>query len=249
MVVFAGVDYAALLAQAEEEADVIVWDGGNNDLPFFAPDLHVVVVDPLRPGHELLYHPGEANLRMADVIVVNKVDSADHGAVGQVVANAASVNPVAEILWAASPVTLDPGPSLVGRRVLVVEDGPTITHGGMPYGAGTVAARQAGAASIVDPRQSAVRSILATYERYPQIGDVLPAMGYSDDQLRDLEETVDAADCDVVVTGTPIDLGRLIAIRHPIRHARYELVEVGGAKLPGLLQPIVEQARGGAAAG
>jgi predicted GTPase len=244
MVVFAGVDYAAVLAQAEHEGDVIVWDGGNNDLPFFAPDLHIVVADPLRAGHELLYHPGEANLRMADVVIVNKVDSADHSAVGRVVANATAVNPTAEILWTASPVTLDAGPSLVGQRVLVVEDGPTVTHGGMPYGAGTVAAWQAGATTFVDPRQWAVRSIAAVYEQYPTIGQVLPAMGYSDDQLRDLAETIDASACDVVVTGTPIDLARLVPTRHPIRHARYELLEVGGTKLPGLLQPIVERARG-----
>jgi predicted GTPase len=249
MVMYAGVDYADILARAQQEADVLVWDGGNNDFPFYAPDLHIVVADPLRPGHELSYHPGETNLRLAHVVVVNKVDSADHEAVGRVVANVESVNPTATIVFAASPVSLDPGPSLVGKRVLVVEDGPTITHGGMPYGAGTVAARQAGATTFVDPRPWAVRSIVATYEKYPAIGTVLPAMGYSDEQLHDLERTIDETACDVVVTGTPIDLGRLITTRHPIRHARYELREVGQPTLAELLQPVVERARRPALAG
>jgi predicted GTPase len=243
MVMYAGVDYGEILARAQGEADVLVWDGGNNDFPFFAPDLHVVVVDPLRAGQELLYHPGETNVRMADVIVVNKVDSADHEAVGRVVADVVSVNPMARIVWAASPVSLEPGPPLVGQRVLVVEDGPTITHGGMPYGAGTVAARQAGATTFVDPRPWAVRSLAATYDRYPGIGAVLPAMGYSDEQLRDLEQTIEETSCDVVVTGTPVDLGRLITTRHPIRHARYELRESGGPSLAELLRPIVDRAR------
>jgi len=243
MVMYAGVDYAAILEQAEAEADVVIWDGGNNDYPFVVPDLHVTVVDPLRPGHELTYHPGETNVRMADVVVVNKVDSASHDAVTTVVANVTSVNPSATVVYAASPVELGPGPSLAGARVLVVEDGPTITHGGMPYGAGTVAARQAGAMAFVDPRPWAVGSIAKTYERYPAIGAVLPAMGYSPQQLRELEQTIDEAAVDVVVTGTPIDLGRLVRTRHPIRHARYELREPGSPALPGLLRPVVEQAR------
>jgi predicted GTPase len=243
MVMYAGVDYAAILGQAESEADVIVWDGGNNDFPFVAPDLHLTVVDPLRPGHELTYHPGETNVRMADVVVVNKVDSASHDAVTEVVGNVVSVNPGATIVYAASPVELDPGPSLAGARVLVVEDGPTITHGGMPYGAGTVAARQAGAMAFVDPRPWAVGSIASTYERYPAIGAVLPAMGYSEEQLRELEQTIDEAAVDVVVTGTPIDLGRLVRTRHPIRHARYELREIGAPALARLLAPVVEAAR------
>ncbi len=243
MVMYSGVDYAAILAEAEQEADVIVWDGGNNDFPFVAPDLHVTVVDPLRAGHELTYHPGETNVRMADVVVVNKVDNATHDAVTRVVANVTSVNPMATIVYAASPVTLDPGPSLAGLRVLVVEDGPTITHGGMPYGAGTVAAREAGAMTFVDPRPWAAGSIAATFEEYPSIGPVLPAMGYSDEQLADLEQTIDEAAVDVVVSGTPIDLGRLIRTRHPIRHARYGLREVGAPMLRELLGPVVERAR------
>jgi predicted GTPase len=243
MVMYAGVDYAEILARAQDEADVVVWDGGNNDYPFFAPDLHVVVVDPLRPGHELLYHPGETNVRMADIVVVNKVDSADPEAVARVVANVTSINPTAEILRASSPVTLDPGPPIDGLRALVVEDGPTVTHGGMPFGAGTVAARRAGAATLVDPRPWAVGSIAATYRAYPGIGAVLPAMGYSSEQLADLAETIDRAECDVVVTGTPIALERLIRIRRPVRHASYELRQTGGRPLAALLESIVARAR------
>ena len=176
MVMYAGVDYADVLRQAESEADVIIWDGGNNDFPFYRPDLMITVADPLRPGHELAYHPGETNLRIADVVVINKIDSADPGAVEQVIANVRTVNPGATIVMAESPVTLSPGPSLAGRRVLVIEDGPTITHGGMPFGAGTVAARRAGVADFVDPRPFAVGSIVDTYAKYPAIGSVLPAM-------------------------------------------------------------------------
>jgi predicted GTPase len=242
MVMYAGVDYAAILEQAQAEADVVIWDGGNNDLPFFRPDLHLVVVDPLRAGHELTYHPGEANLRMADVVVVNKVDSADAESVERVIADVEAVNDRATIVLAQSPVTLGDGPSLQGKRVLVVEDGPTITHGGMPFGAGTVAARQAGAARRVDPRPFAVGSLAATFAAYPHIGPVLPAMGYGDEQLRELEATIDAVDCDVVVTGTPIDLGRLISTRHPIRHVTYELEELGEPTLVDVLSPIVQRA-------
>ncbi|HET9544290.1 MAG TPA: GTP-binding protein, partial [Gaiellaceae bacterium] len=208
MIMYAGVDYGEILAAAQAEADVVVWDGGNNDFPFFRPDLFITVVDPLRPGHELRYHPGEANVRMADVVVVNKVDSAEEAAVGQVVGNVLAINPAATIVLAESPVTLGDGPSLEGKRVLVVEDGPTITHGGRPYGAGTVAAKAAGAAELVDPRPFAVGSIAETFERYPEIGAVLPAMGYGDEQLAELAATIDAADCDVVVTGTPMNLTR-----------------------------------------
>lgn len=245
MVMYAGVDYGAILRQAEEEADVVVWDGGNNDFPFFAPDLLIVVADALRPGHELLYHPGETNVRMADVVVINKVDSAEAHKVEQVLANVESVNPLAEVIFAKSPTTLDAGPSLRGAHVLVVDDGPTLTHGGMPFGAGLVAARNAGAGTIVDPRPFAVGSIKELYASWPQLTDVLPAMGYSDDQLSELEATINAADCDVVVTGTPIDLGRLINSRHPIRHVRYELEEVGSPTLADVLRPIVTRARGG----
>ena len=227
IVVYAGVDYADVLAQAQQEADVIVWDGGNNDFPFYEPDLLITVTDPLRAGHELGYHPGETNLRMADVVVVNKIDSADPKDVERVLSDIAAVNPRAKVIRAESPVTLDAGEPLRGRRVLVVEDGPTLTHGGMTFGAGTVAALQAGAAEIVDPRPFAVGSIRDTFTKFPLIGSVLPAMGYGDEQLRDLEATIDAVECDVVVTGTPFDLGRLIRTRHPLRHARYEIREIG----------------------
>ena len=241
MVMYAGVDYEAILRQAEQEADVVIWDGGNNDFPFFAPDLLIVVADALRPGHELLYHPGEMNLRMADVVVINKVDSAEALNVEQVLANAELVNPTATVIFAKSPPTLDAGPDLHGKLVLVVDDGPTLTHGEMPFGAGLVAARAAGAAKIVDPRPYAVGSIAETFSKWPQLSNVLPAMGYSEEQLTELEATVNATDCDVVVTGTPIDLGRLIESRHPIRHARYELEEIGTPTLSDVLQPLVAQ--------
>jgi predicted GTPase len=237
MVMYAGVDYAAILQQAATEADVIVWDGGNNDLPFLRPDLHIVVVDPLRAGHELRYHPGETNLRMADVVVVNKVDVADLADVQAVVRNVDAVNPDATIIEAASPVTLEDGPSLETARVLVVEDGPTITHGGMPFGAGTIAAREAGATCFVDPRDSAVGSIVDTYAAYPDIGPVLPAMGYGLAQIADLEATIRDAACDVVVAGTPIDLRRIVDVGHPIRHASYTLQEVGPVTLRDVLAP------------
>jgi predicted GTPase len=240
MVMYAGVDYGDILAQAQEEADVVIWDGGNNDFPFFRPDFLVTVVDPLRPGHELRYHPGETNVRMADLVVVNKVDTAVPQAVADVIRNVRSVNAAAQIVQAASPVTLDPGPPLAGKRVLVVEDGPTITHGEMPWGAGTVAAREAGAAELVDPRPFAVGSIAATFEKFPAIGPVLPAMGYGDEQLRELEQTIDAAECDVVVTGTPMDLGRLVTVRHPIRHARYAYADHGEPTLGEALETFVE---------
>jgi predicted GTPase len=243
MAMYAGVDYEAILRRAEAEADVVVWDGGNNDFPFFAPDLMIVVVDALRPGHELLYHPGEANLRMADVVVINKVDSAEAHNVEQVLANIEAANPTASVVFAASPPTLEPGPGLLDKLVLVVEDGPTLTHGEMPFGAGLVAARTAGAAKIVDPRPFAVGSIADVFANWPQLTNVLPAMGYSDEQLHELETTINAADCDLVVTGTPIDLGRLIRSRHPIRHVRYELAEVGSPTVRDVLQPIVAEAK------
>ena len=237
MIVYAGVDYQAILHHAEEEADIVIWDGGNNDFPFYAPDIYITVVDPLRPGHELRYHPGETNLRLADVVVVNKVDVADIGSVGEVIANIEAVNPRARIVRAASPVVLEDGPSIVGARVLVVDDGPTLTHGGMPFGAGTVAARQGGALELVDPRPFAVGTIADVLAKYPEV-DSLPAMGYSPDQLAELETTINAASCDVVITGTPIDLGRLIHSTHPIRHARYELQELGSPTLEQVLAPL-----------
>jgi predicted GTPase len=229
MVMYAGVDYAEILARAEQEADVVIWDGGNNDLPFFRPDVHITVVDPLRPGHELAYHPGEANVRMADIIVINKVDVASQSAVEEITTNLDRLNPAAIVITAASPTTLEEGPSLRGKRVLVVEDGPTITHGGMPFGAGTVAAREAGAAQLVDPRPYAVGSIAETFRSYPRIGSVLPAMGYGLAQIAELEATIRAVPCDVVVTGTPLQLGRLLDAGRPIRHVSYELQEIGSS--------------------
>jgi predicted GTPase len=243
MVMYAGVDYEQILRRAEAEADVVVWDGGNNDFPFFRPNLLITVVDPLRPGHELAYHPGEANVRMADVVVVNKMDSATGEDAATVVRNVLSVNPDAVIVKAASPVTLDPGPPLAGKRVLVVEDGPTITHGEMPYGAGTVAANQAGATDLVDPRPFAVGSIAETFRKYPGIGTVLPAMGYGEEQLAELEATINAADCDAVVTGTPMDLARLISIRHPVRHATYGLADYGRPTLADALEGFLAEHR------
>jgi predicted GTPase len=242
MVMYAGVDYEAILRAAEQEADVVVWDGGNNDLPFYKPDLLIVVADPLRPGHELRYHPGETNLRMADVVVINKVDSAAPQDVEAVLRNVQDVNPLATVVFASSPPVLDPGPDLRGKTVLVVDDGPTLTHGEMPFGAGLVAAREAGAAKIADPRPHAVGSLRNVFERWPQLTDVLPAMGYSDEQLRELEQTINAVDCDVVVSGTPIDLGRLIESRHPIRHVRYELEELGQPTIADVLAPVVAKA-------
>jgi predicted GTPase len=226
-VVYAGVDYAAILKEVEREADVILWDGGNNDLPFYRPDLHVVVADPLRLGNELTYHPGEANLRMADVAVINKIDAADLHAAQELRDHIRAANPRAVIVEAASPVTADRSDLIAGRRVLVIEDGPTVTHGEMRFGAGTVIARKAGAAEIVDPRAFAVGTMAETYQAYPAIGALLPAMGYSDEQVRDLEATVDRVPCDVVVIGTPIDLARLVRIRKPVVRARYELQEIG----------------------
>jgi predicted GTPase len=243
MVMYAGVDYEGILRAAESEADVIVWDGGNNDFPFVRPDLMITVVDPLRPGHESAYHPGEATLRMADVVVVNKVDSATAEDVEAVVAAAARMAPGAVVIRAESPVTLEGDGSLAGQRVLVVEDGPTLTHGGMPFGAGTVAARAAGATEIVDPRPYAVGSIADTYLQYPSTGTVLPAMGYGDGQLADLAETIRRAPVDVVVSGTPMDLGRLIEVGHPIRRASYVLREVGAPTLADVLAPHLDRWR------
>lgn len=248
LLVWAGVDYEEILRAAEAESDAIVWDGGNNDFSFFRPDLLITVLDPLRPGHELEYHPGEVNLRMADVVVVNKVDVADPADVELTVRNVHDVNPGAEIVRTASPVTLGPGPDVAGRSVLVIEDGPTLTHGGMPYGAGTVAARQAAVGKIVDPRPFAVGSIAETLRKYPLVGPVLPAMGYGDEQIADLEATVRAVPCDVVITGTPINLSRIIDVGKPVRHASYHSVEVAGPSLAGLLEGVVEKALAGRAA-
>lgn len=240
-VMYAGVDYAEILTRAQAEADVVLWDGGNNDTPFFRPDVHITVADALRPGHEIGYYPGETNMRMADVVVINKVEVADPGDVATVEANIAAANPGATVVKAASPLTLGEGPDLAGKRVLVVEDGPTLTHGGMAFGAGTVAARDAGAAELVDPRSVAVGSIAATYERYPHMGALLPAMGYGDEQVAELMATIRAVDCDVVVTGTPMDLGRLGDMGHPTRHVTYELAEIGEPSLADVLGPHIER--------
>lgn len=226
-VVYAGTDYAAILKEVEADADMILWDGGNNDLPFYRPDLHIVVADPLRLGNELTYYPGEVNLRMANVVVINKIDSADLRATQELRDHIRTANPRALIVEAASPVTADRPEEVTGRKVLVVEDGPTVTHGEMRFGAGTVIAQKFGAAEIVDPRAFAVGSIAETYRTYPVIGRLLPAMGYSNQQVRDLEATIERVPCDVVVVGTPIDLSRLVTIRKPVVRARYELQEIG----------------------
>lgn len=222
-VVFAGVDYERILHEAEKEADVILWDGGNNDLSFYKPNLYVVVADPHRPGHEVGYYPGETNTRMADVVVINKVGTAKPEDVQTVERNVRRVNPKARILLAKSPVTVDDPSAIKGKRVLVVEDGPTLTHGEMTYGAGHIAARHHGAAEIVDPRPFAVGSIRTTFEKYPHVTEVLPAMGYGSKQMSELEQTINAAACDLVLIGTPIDLGSLLEINKPSQRVRYEL--------------------------
>lgn len=230
-VVYAGVDYAAILAEAEKEADVILWDGGNNDTPFYRPDLHITVADALRPGHELDYFPGRTNFEMADLILINKCDSAEEEAIAQVEKNASQLNPDARVIRAESPVSISDPEAVKGKRVLVVEDGPTLTHGGMKIGAGVVAAKKWGAAEIIDPRPFAVGEIAQTYEAYPNTGSILPAMGYGDQQMKDLAETINKADCDVVVVGTPIDLGRVIEIEKPHVRVTYELAEETNAQL------------------
>lgn len=239
-VVYAGVDYARILRAAEREADVVLWDGGNNDLPFYAPDLHIVVADPLRAGDESRYHPGEANVRMADLIVVNKCDSATPEAIAATEAGCRALNTRAVIVRADSPVTLDDPDVVRGKRVVVVEDGPTVTHGSMSYGAGVVASRAAEVAEIVDPSPVAVGSLADTYRRYPHAVGVLPAMGYGESQIRDLAATIEATDCDAVVSGTPIDLRRALRVSRPIVRARYEVRE----REPGLLQRAVLAAAG-----
>ncbi len=242
-VVYAGVDYAAVLEAAEAEAEVILWDGGNNDWPFFVPNLFVVVADPLRPGHELRYHPGETNLRLADVVVINKVDSAEPAAVRQVRASIGRVNPRAAIVEARSAIHLER--PIAGLRVAVVEDGPTLTHGEMTYGAGIVAARRFGASEIVDPRPYAVGSIAETLAAYARLERLVPAMGYGEAQIRDLERTLDAMPVDVVLSASPIDLGRLLRLRHPVVRVRYELEEVSGPPLASFIEPILTATRGG----
>jgi predicted GTPase len=235
IVVYAGVDYGKILQKAQAEADIIVWDGGNNDTPFYRPDIHIVLFDPHRPGHELRYYPGETNMRMADIAVINKVDSAHASQVEQVRGNIATYNPQAQIILATSPVLVSEPERISGRRVLVVEDGPTLTHGEMPFGAGSIAARAFGAKEIVDPRPFAAGSIRSTYHAYPHIGFVLPAMGYSPGQIADLEETINSSDCDLVLFATPIQLTRILSINKPAMRVRYEYEDYGSPTLQEVL--------------
>ncbi|MDD8030521.1 MAG: cyclic 2,3-diphosphoglycerate synthase [Acidobacteriota bacterium] len=236
IVVYAGVDYGAILKQAEKEADIILWDGGNNDFSFYKSDLEIVVVDPHRAGHELRYHPGETNFRRADVLVVNKIDTADPEKVKLVMDNIKKVNPRAKIIKANSPIFVDDGSEIRGKRVLVIEDGPTLTHGGMAYGAGIVAAKKYQAAEIIDPRSNAVGSIKKTFAKYNHLDKVLPAMGYGEKQMKELAATINKIDCDLVVSATPIDLNRVIKINKPMLRVRYELEEVGTPNLKTVLK-------------
>lgn len=239
-IVFAGVDYEAILRQAEKEADVILWDGGNNDFSFYRADIYITVADPHRPGHEMRYHPGETNLRLADVVVINKIDTARPEHVDQVRTSIAAVNPRAVVIEGASPVTITgDGTSLRGKKVLVVEDGPTLTHGEMAYGAGTIAARRFGAEPI-DPRPYAVGTIAATFKKYPHMGALLPAMGYGAEQTRELEETIAKTPCDVVVIGTPIDLRRVVKIDKPTVRVSYDLQEIGHPTIADILEPVLK---------
>lgn len=235
VIVFAGVDYEKIVRQAEQEVDIVLWDGGNNDFPFYISDFQIVVADPHRPGHESKYYPGETNALLADVFVINKVDTADPDNVIQLRENLRQLNPNAIQIEAASPLFVDDPDAIRGARVLVIEDGPTLTHGEMAYGAGYVAARRFGAAEIVDPRPFAVKSIAATYAKYPKTGPILPAMGYGEAQMRDLEATIDKADVDLVIVGTPIDLTRVIKIKKPYQRVRYDLQEIGQPTLQELL--------------
>lgn len=235
-IVYAGVDYEAILHEAEKEVDIIVWDGGNNDYSFYVSDLLIVVVDPHRAGHELLYYPGETNARLADVFVINKVDTANLEDVITVRNNLNKLNPTAAIIEGAIPMFVDNPEVIRGKRVLVVEDGPTHTHGDMPFGEGYITARRFGASEIVDPRPYAVGSIRETYEKHPAIGKILPAMGYGDKMIRDLEETINAADAELVISGTPIDLNRVVKINKPILRVHYELQEIGEPTLESILK-------------
>ena len=238
-IVYAGVDYEAIIRKAEQEADIILWDGGNNDMPFYKTDLLLVVADPHRSGHETQYYPGETNLRLADVVIINKIRTADPGNVEKLRSSILQVNPKATVVDAASPVTVEDPDVIAGKRVLVVEDGPTLTHGDMKYGAGVVAAKQCGAAGLVDPRPFAKGSIAETFDHYPDIGTLLPAMGYGDDQVRDLEDTINSADCEAVVIGTPIDLRRIVDIKHPSTRVTYELEEIGEHTLDDILSGFI----------
>jgi predicted GTPase len=235
-IIYAGVDYKAILDQAEKEADVILWDGGNNDTPFYTPDLSIVMADPLRVGNELSYYPSETNLRMADLVIINKVDSADPQSVFTLRENIRKVNKKAHIMEAASPVDAEQSELITGKRVLVIEDGPTLTHGEMKFGAGTVAARKFGASEIIDPRPYCTGEIQKTFESYPGIGILLPAMGYSDKQVKDLEETINKVPCDTVIIGTPINLKRIVKMNKPAVRVSYELEEIGSPDLSAILR-------------
>ena len=242
--IYAGVDYEKIIREAEKEGDVILWDGGNNDMPFYKPDLMITVVDPHRPGHENTYYPGQNNLLLADVVVINKIDSATPENVERVRRNVVKYNPKAIIIDGASPLTVD-NPSLIrGKRVLVVEDGPTLTHGEMKYGAGVVAAQKFGAEVLVDPRPWTVKSITDTFKKYPDIGTLLPAMGYGDDQVRDMEATINKCECDVVVIATPIDLSRIMKIKKPVVRVSYNLQEIGSPNIPEVLESFFKGASG-----
>ena len=243
IIVYAGVDYEKILREAETEADVIVWDGGNNDMSFYRPDLNIVLADPHRAGNELTYYPGESNLRMANVVIINKVDTADPQKVKQVRENIRAVNPNATVLEAASPITAENSEAVRGKRVLVIEDGPTVTHGGMPYGAGVVFAKKFGAAELVDPRPFAVGSIKEAYRKYTHLGAVLPALGYGEKQVAELKETIDRTPCDVVVIGTPIDLRRVMAINKPTVRVKYELKVLGPVSLEQILDEFIQRSR------
>ncbi|MBS7636605.1 GTPase [Candidatus Bathyarchaeota archaeon] len=239
VVVYAGVDYEKILREAEKEADIIVWDGGNNDIPFYKPDLHIVVADPHRAGHEVTYHPGEANLRMANVVIINKVDTADPKNVSLVKENIRRVNPEAIILEASSPITVDKPELIKGKRALVIEDGPTLTHGDMPYGAATILAKQLEASELADPRPYAVGTIKEAYEKYPHLGAVLPALGYGEKQIEELNETIMRTPCDVVVIGTPVDLRRVMEINKPTVRVKYELKVLGPLSLEQILEEFL----------
>jgi predicted GTPase len=243
IIVYAGVDYGKILEEAEKEADVIVWDGGNNDLPFYKPDLHIVVADPHRAGHEITYHPGEANLRMANIAIINKVDTADPKNVEKVKENVRWVNPNALVLDAASPITADKPELIKGKRALVIEDGPTITHGNMPYGAATIIAKRLGASEIVDPKPYASGSIKEAYKKYVHLGAILPALGYGEKQVAELKETIDRTPCDVVVIGTPIDLRRVMTINKPTVRVKYELQVLGPISLEQVLEEFLQRGK------
>ena len=240
IIVYAGVDYEKIVREAEKEADIIVWDGGNNDLPFYKPDLHIVVADPHRAGNELTYYPGETNLRMADVVIINKVDTAAAENVEEVKKNIRMVNPKAKVLEAASPVTVDKPELIKDRRVLVIEDGPTLTHGNMPYGAGAIIAKQLGAREMVDPRPYAVGSIKETYEKYTHLATILPAIGYGERQIAELKATIDSTPCDTVVIGTPIDLRKVMTIDKPTVRVKYELKVLGSVTLEEILEEFLK---------